>query len=90
MQCFAAGNISPDFQAALAAQPDASFSAILRYDQAPEDFQAQLAAAGVTLTRQMRLIRGLVVEGKGQDLLKLAAAAWITRIEPDQPVHTMH
>ncbi|NUQ37929.1 MAG: hypothetical protein HUU23_09070 [Caldilineales bacterium] len=85
----AAGTLSPEFHAALAAQPDTTFSAILRYEEAPEDVDAQLAAAGLTLTRRLRLIRGLAVEGTGQNLLKLAAAAWVTRIEADQPIHTM-
>lgn len=84
-----AAKIPPHFLATLKSDPDASVCAIVRCERLSPDFLTAAVAAGLTVSRQLRLIRGLAVAGSARNLLELANAPWVLRIEPDQPIHTM-
>ncbi|NOX60811.1 MAG: hypothetical protein GXP42_02515 [Chloroflexi bacterium] len=80
--------LSPSFRQALEADPQARVSAIVRCKEWNNACQADLKSRGLTVRRRLRLIRGMAVEGRARELLQLAEAPWVLRIEPDQPVHT--
>lgn len=79
---------SPAFESALRDRPQAEVAAIVRCDRLDPDHVAEAESLGLTVSRQLRLIRGLAVAGPAAALLELAAAPWALSIEPDQPVHT--
>ncbi len=81
---------TPVFLAALLADVDAQVAAIIRCDQLSPTVATATEAAGLAIVRTLRLIRGLAVVGRAGALLQLSSAAWVLRIEPDQPVHTTH
>lgn len=88
MPAVSSSKLSPAFDAALRDQPEALVAAIVRADRLDRAYVTEAEALGLTVNRQLRLIRGLAVEGQASALLKLAEAPWVLRIEPDQPVHT--
>lgn len=82
------GKFAPGYEAALRRHPHASVAAIVRCDRLDPDHVAAAEALGLTVGRQLRLIRSLAVAGRAAALLKLAETPWVLGIEPDQPVHT--
>lgn len=82
--------LSRSFLEALQAEPEADIAAIVRCDRLEPDYEAETEAAGLVIKRRLRLVHGLAVQGRAADLLGLASASWVVRIEPDQPVHTLH
>jgi len=48
-----------------------------------------LAAAGLQVTQQFKLVPGVAVSCSGQDALKLLTQDWVLSVEADQPVSTM-
>jgi len=82
--------LSRAFLEVLRAAPDADIAAIVHCDRLEPDHEAEAEAAGLVIRRRLRFVRGLAVQGRAADLLGLASASWVVRIEPDQPVHTLH
>lgn len=80
---------SPEFWTYLKQHPRARVAAILRVETLEPEFEQQVEAAGCHITRRLHLLPALAIEGQAASLLKLAKAPWITRIESDQPVHTL-
>jgi len=80
---------SPEFWTYLKQHPEARVAAILRIEALEPEFEQQAEAAGCHITRRLHLLPALAVEGQADALLKLAKAAWIKRIESDQPVHSL-
>lgn len=81
--------IAPDYLAYLQANPDAQIAAIVRCDALDAGYIVEAERKGLIVSRQLKLIRGLAVEGRAGDILALAEAPWVLSIEPDQSVHTM-
>lgn len=81
--------IASDYLTHLQANPDAQTAAIVRCDALDAGYIAEAESRGLSVNRQLKLIRGLAVEGRAGDILALAEAPWVLSIEPDQPVHTM-
>ncbi len=77
------------FLEALQAEPDADIAAIVRCDHLEPAHEVEAEAAGLVVRRRLRLVQGLAVQGRAVDLLSLASATWVVRIEPDQPVHSL-
>jgi hypothetical protein len=48
-----------------------------------------LAAAGLQVTQQFKLVPGVAVTCASQDALKLLTQDWVLSVETDQPVSTM-
>ncbi|MCO6451028.1 MAG: hypothetical protein J5I90_09615 [Caldilineales bacterium] len=82
--------LSSDFRKAIEANPQSATAAIVRFDRLDEDCELTVTDLGLTVSRRLRLVRGLAVQGQGGALLKLAKSPRVVRIEPDQPVKTMH
>jgi len=80
----------PDYLSFLQANPDEQVDAILRCSYVDAALCQEVEDAGMVVTRQFRLITGMAVQGRACDLVALADASWVLRVEPDQPVHTMH
>lgn len=81
--------LSGDFRAALETQPNAKAAAIVRFDRLDDSCEVETEMLGLTITRRLRLVRGLAVQGHGAALLQLAKSPRVVRIDPDEPVHTM-
>ncbi|HEY53813.1 MAG TPA: hypothetical protein G4N94_10180 [Caldilineae bacterium] len=79
----------PDFLDYLLSNPEAPVAAIVHCQDLHPDYVAAAQTAGLVVERQLRLIRGLAVQGCANDLLKLSEESWALRVEPDQPVHSM-
>jgi len=81
--------ISNDFLIYLLNNPDERIAAIVRCLELNTEYVAETEAVGLIVSRELRLISGLAVEGAASSLLVLARASWVLRVEPDEPVHTM-
>lgn len=79
---------APGFEASLRRQPRRIVAAIVRCDRLDPAYWPEAEALGLSVGRQLRLIRAIAVEGPAAALLKLAEITWVLGIEPDQPVHT--
>ena len=78
-----------DFLIYLLDNPDEYIAAIVRTLELKTDYVAETEAVGLVVSRELRLISGLAVEGTATSLIVLARASWGLRVEPDEPVHTM-
>lgn len=81
--------ISDDYLIYLLDNPDVRVAAIVRFLELKTDYVVATETVGLTVSRQLRLINGLAVEGAASCLLSLAYESWVLRVEPDEPVHTM-
>lgn len=81
--------ISDDFLIYLLDNPDERIAAIVRCLELNTGYVVATEAVGLTVSRELRLINGLAVEGAASSLLVLAYESWVLRVEPDEPVHTM-
>lgn len=82
-------HVDPALEQLAQANPDASFPIIVRVEGDMDARQAELEAAGLTLTRRMWLIRGFAGTAAGNTISTLAARDWVVSIETDMQVQTM-
>ncbi len=78
-----------DFVAQLEALGSREINAIVRVTVPLEVARERLAARGVHVRRELKLIRGLAVTAAAHTLLALTREDWITSVEPDRKVHAM-
>ena len=69
--------------------PQARVAAIIRVTALSPEIEREVEDAGCLVTRRLRLVPSLAVEGPASALLRLAESDWVQRIEPDQAVHTL-
>ena len=81
--------ISPELEQDLRARPDETVDLIVRTRGDATPRLEWLAAAGLEVTQQFKLVPGVAVSGSGQDALKLLTQDWVLSVETDQPVSTM-
>ncbi len=63
--------------------------AIVRVSIPLSEARERLLARGITVRRELKLIRGLAVSAPARALRDLQEEAWITSVEPDREVHAM-
>lgn len=78
-----------DFLIYLLDNPDDHIAAIVRTLELKTDYVVETEAVGLVVSRELRLISGLAVEGAANSLIVLARSSWVLRVEPDEPVHTL-
>jgi hypothetical protein len=81
--------ISASYLDYLISNPEAHVGAIVRCQALRPDYVSAAERSGLIVARQLRLLQGLVVEGRAANLLALSEKSWVLSIEPDEPVHTM-
>lgn len=81
--------IDPTLAREAKASPDETFRVIVRVQGELDACQEQLEAAGFTIKRRLRLIRGFSAAVQGAALRTVMDQEWILSIERDAPVHTM-
>jgi hypothetical protein len=81
--------ISPELEQDLRTRPDETVDLIVRTRGDATPRLEWLAAAGLHVTQQFKLVPGVAVSGSGQDALKLLTQDWVLSVETDQPVSTM-
>ena len=64
-------------------------NAIVRVSIPLREARERLLARGITVRRELKLIRGLAVSAPARALRDLQEEAWITSVEPDREVHAM-
>jgi hypothetical protein len=69
--------------------PDEPFQVIVRVQGDMDARQQELEAAGLNVTRRLRLIQGFSGSAKGECINNMMNQDWIVSIERDQPVQTM-
>ncbi len=63
--------------------------AIVRVSIPLDEARARLAARGITIRRELKLIRGFAVTAPAPVVRDLEKEPWVTSVEPDREVHTM-
>jgi hypothetical protein len=81
--------ISPELEQDLRARPTETVDLIVRTRGDATPRLDWLAAVGLQVTQQFKLVPGVAVSGSGQDALKLLTQDWVLSVETDQPVSTM-
>ena len=81
--------ISPELEQALRTEPNETVELIVRTRGDATPHLTWLAAVGVQVTQQFKLVPGVAASCSGQDALKLLTQDWVLSIESDQPVSTM-
>ena len=81
--------ISPELEQDLRARPTETIDLIVRTRGDATPRLDWLAAVGLQVTQQFKLVPGVAVSGSGQDALKLLTQDWVLSVESDQPVSTM-
>jgi hypothetical protein len=81
--------IDPGVKQALAANPDAEFSLLIRVTQVDDQAELALLSRGATIRHRITLLPTFAVTCTGAAALSLLGYSWVRRIEADQPVHTM-
>ncbi len=83
------GKIDDTLRRTLAADPDRPVALIIRTTGDPTPHLPRLAALGLKVGHQYRLVPGVSVSGRAKAALSLLNEDWITKIEEDRPVKTM-
>ena len=81
--------ISPELEQELRTRPTETVDLIVRTRGDATPHLEWLAAGGLQVTQQFKLVPGVAVSCPGQDALKLLTQDWVLSIETDQPVSTM-
>jgi len=81
-------SINEAYRQWLEAHPQNRVAVIIKTSTPPADHLAALEARNLTVTRTFRLVQAVAATGLAADVLALLAEAWVTSIEPDQPIHT--
>ena len=81
--------ISPELEQELKTRPTDTVDLIVRTRGDATPHLEWLAAAGLQVTQQFKLVPGVAISGSGQDALKLLTQDWVLSVETDQPVSTM-
>ncbi len=68
--------------------PQQSMDLIVRVQNADDETQAHLEAAGVSVRYRLTLVPQFIITCPGQAILPLLDEDWLVGIEADGPVHT--
>ncbi len=68
---------------------DEQVHAIVRVTIPLNEARKRLQQRGITVRRELKLIRGLAVTAPSRALRALEEEPWVTSVEPDREVHAM-
>jgi hypothetical protein len=81
--------ISPELEQQFRAKPGETVDLIVRTQGEATPHLDWLAAAGLQVKQQFKLVPGVAISGSGQNALQLLNQDWVMSVELDAPVTTM-
>lgn len=78
--------LTPAIRRQIQADPSSPADLILRVDQATDEVQAHIEAAGFTVRRRLTLVPTFAVTGPVGAVQDLVQDAWLISVELDRPV----
>ncbi|NLG50477.1 MAG: hypothetical protein GX552_10245 [Chloroflexi bacterium] len=79
--------VSSDVRKTWLEQQDQPFDLIIHVEGNARERSDELQALGFQVKRSFRLTNSISLRGTGKQALQLLDIPWVTRVEPDRPVH---
>ncbi len=81
--------IPAELRQALEANPDREFKVILHVTKTAPELERRLEQVGCHVRHKLTLMPCYAVTAPARTILALAQEPWVTKVEPDQPVHAL-
>lgn len=81
--------IPAELRQAIHADPNREFKVILHVTKTDPAIERRLKEAGCHVRHRLTLMPCYAVTAPGRTILELAQEPWVTKVELDQPVHTL-